>query len=174
VFPYLYVFIILLHGAQRQFVASCRYHKNKKPSKQKSIPACESNHTGAWPLRARTGAARTPPWPPCTPQTESSRKHRKFINQCDKSDGFLRKRSNATYIERHELRRPGVERQRGLALVDAVAGEHPPFLRAIWGRTPVPLPPRRRGPRVEVIGVARGGDGARGEGGLPGGRDGRG
>lgn len=83
-----------------------------------------------------------------------------------------------TYIERHELRRPGVERQRGLALVDAVAGEDPPVERAVGG-APVPaaVPARRRrGPGVEVVGVARGRDGAgRKRGGLPGGRgDGRG
>jgi hypothetical protein len=81
---------------------------------------------------------------------------------------------NDTYIERHELRRPGVERQRGLALVDAVTGEHPPVLRAVRGRAPVPVPARRRGPRVEVVGVARGGDGARGKRGLPRGGDVRG
>jgi hypothetical protein len=82
---------------------------------------------------------------------------------------------SSTYIERHELRRPGVEGQRGLALVDAVAGEHPPLVRAV-GRAPVTAVParRRRGPRVEVVGVARGGDGARGEGGLPGGGERRG
>jgi len=65
----------------------------------------------------------------------------------------------------------------GLALVDAVAGEDPPVLRAIGG-APVPAVSarRRRGPGVEVVGVARGRDGARGErgGGLPGGGNGRG
>lgn len=148
------------------------------------IPACASSHTGVWRWRARTGAARTPPWPPCTPQTTIPHTHRTPISCVRKgtgnprAGGGTRRRaptpSSSTYIERHELRRPGVERQRGLALVDAVAGEHPPVVRAV-GRAPsVPaVPPRRRrrrGPRVEVVGVARGGDGARGEGGgLPGG-----
>ena len=64
----------------------------------------------------------------------------------------------------------------GLALVDVVAGEDPPVLCAIGG-APVPAVParRRRGPGVEVVGVARGGDGARGKrGALAGGGNGRG
>jgi len=84
--------------------------------------------------------------------------------------------SSSTYIERHELRRPGVEGQRGLALVDAVAGEDPPVQRAVGG-APVPAVParRRRSPGVEIVGVARGRDGARGKrGGLPGGGGGGG
>jgi len=63
--------------------------------------------------------------------------------------------SNTTYIERHELRRPGVERERGLTLVDVVASEDPPVLHTVGG-PPVPAAvPARRGPGIEVIGVAR-------------------
>jgi len=65
----------------------------------------------------------------------------------------------------------------GLALVDVVASEDPPVLRAVGG---MPIPAvsarRRRGPGVEVVRVAQGRDGARGERGgrLPGGGNGRG
>ena len=54
--------------------------------------------------------------------------------------------TSSTYIERHELRRPGVERERGLTLVDGVAGEDPPVLHTVGGR-PLPLPFPRGGAR---------------------------
>jgi hypothetical protein len=80
----------------------------------------------------------------------------------------------STYFERHELRGPGVEGERRLALVDAVAGEHPPALPSLRRRrrrlpVRVALRRRRRGPGVEVVGVARGDDGADGGGRRPGG-----